>query len=131
MMNVRVNNDNKKIRTIRVFNNTVLYSLLSIGILLFVFALMSGAENYGGGLGGIIKNTPNALPWLAFLFFVIIAWKWQLISGIVIFSFGVFGLFYFVLQSSIFYLSVLILFLVICILGLLLILSWYLMRRNT
>lgn len=38
--------------------------LLAITTIVFVFALVSGSESYGGGLIGIIKNSPNAFPWL-------------------------------------------------------------------
>jgi len=47
----------------------------------FVFALLSGAEEYGGGLRGILMNSPNALPWLVLFFIVWIAWKWEKIGG--------------------------------------------------
>jgi hypothetical protein len=41
----------------------------------FVFALVSGAEKYGGGFQGLIKNAPSAMPWLMLLFLVYVAWK--------------------------------------------------------
>ena len=32
---------------------------------------------------GVIKNSPNAAPWLGLLVFVFIAWKWELIGGVI------------------------------------------------
>lgn len=68
--------------------------ILSVfGILTFIFALLSGSENYGGGITGIIKNSPNALPYLALLILVYAGWRWPLIGGICITLLG-FGLLY-------------------------------------
>jgi hypothetical protein len=77
-----------------VFRFMARYPLLILGILVFLFALVSGSEGFGGGIMGIIKNSPNALPWLALLLFVLVAWKWELIGGIIITLLGV-AMFYF------------------------------------
>ena len=55
--------------------------ILVFAILIFVFALLSGSERYGGGIIGILKNSPNALPWLILLLIVYFAWKWEKIGG--------------------------------------------------
>ncbi len=60
------------------------YSLLTIGIVVFIFALLSGSEGYGNEIQGIVKNSPNALPWLLLLVFLAIAWKFELTGGILI-----------------------------------------------
>ncbi|SDS18517.1 hypothetical protein SAMN04515667_1600 [Formosa sp. Hel1_31_208] len=49
------------------------YALLLIASLLFAFALLSGSEGYGGGIMGIVKNSPNALPWVVLMFLVFVA----------------------------------------------------------
>ena len=85
--------DNKSKLSIRIKNSSLLI-LAVFGTLAFIFALLSGAETYGGGISGIIKNSPKALPWAALLILIYIGWKWPLIGGICITLFG-FGLLYF------------------------------------
>ena len=63
---------------------TIRILLLLVAAFWFVFALLSGAESYGGGLRGILMNSPNALPWLLLFALVYIVWKWELIGGILI-----------------------------------------------
>jgi len=46
-----LNTNTKKI-TANLLRNIARYSLLVIGILVFVFALLSGSGDYGGGIGG-------------------------------------------------------------------------------
>ena len=38
--------------------------LLFITSVIYIFALISGSENLGGGFIGILKNLPNTLPWI-------------------------------------------------------------------
>lgn len=52
----------------------------------FVFALLSGAEKLGGGIMGVINNSPNAIPFLLLWGIVFIAWKWELVGGILLMS---------------------------------------------
>lgn len=61
----------------------------------FVFALLSGAEEYGGGLRGIIMNSPNSLPWLILFLFILLANKKPLIGGITISLLAIISLFMF------------------------------------
>jgi len=68
---------------------------LVYGILIFVFALFSGAEAGGNSFEAIIKNSPNALPWLFYLLIVLFAWKRELLGGILLVAFGIFFLFFF------------------------------------
>ena len=71
-------NKNKLAKYLRYIARTI---LLIVSIFWFVFALLSGAEEYGGGLKGIITNSPNALPWLLLFLLVRIAWTKELIGG--------------------------------------------------
>jgi len=100
--------------------------LLPVAIFWFIFALLSGAEAYGGGLWGVIQNSPNALPWLLLFVLVYIAWKQELIGGILITGMGVFTIYFF--QS---YRDIVVFFgvsVALIVLGLMLIGSWYLHR---
>ena len=61
----------------------------------FIFALLSGAEQYGGGVTGVIKNAPNALPWLLLFVFVYIVWKYEQIGGGLLIIAGIFSVYFF------------------------------------
>jgi len=117
-----------RIKTANILRNTARYSLLVIGVLVFVFALLSGAENKGGGVMGIIKNSPNALPWVLLLVLVYVAWKWELTGGIIITALGLFLFYFFNFAGNNFFLFTFILTLLIILLGSFFILSWYLRK---
>lgn len=69
--------------------------LLILTLFWGTFALLSGANEYGGGIIGIIKNSPNALPWLVLLGINYIAWKWEIAGGAIILLTGIFLSFFF------------------------------------
>ena len=120
----------QKIKTANILRNIARYVLLTLGILVFLFALVSGSEQYGGGLQGILKNSPNALPWVILLAAVYIAWKRELAGGIIITLAGVGMLILFILKANNFYWPVLLLVLLIMVLGVFFILSWRLRREE-
>lgn len=95
----------------------------------FTFALLSGAEQAGGGMAGIIRNAPNALPWVALIVLNVIAWRWELAGGGVIILLGVVSIFAFnVLRGNFavfYYIS-----LPLIALGVLFIASWTLRRKR-
>ena len=80
---------NKTIIILRNLARAVLIILAAAG---FIFALLSGAES---GLSGVIKNSPNALPWLLLFVLVWVAWKWELIGGVILLLLGIFSFFFF------------------------------------
>ncbi len=91
--------------------------MLTIGILLFVFALFLGAEEYGGGLQGIIMNSPHAIPWVALLVIVFIAWKWELVGGILMIILGIFAYWFVSFRGNDFNVALFIIFLLIILMG--------------
>ena len=105
---------------LRYFARTV---LLILGILLFIFSLLSGTERLGGGTIKIIYNFPNALPWLILLIFIFIAFKWEIIGGLLILSMGVFTVFFFNTSDNLFVLWVISIPLIL--IGALLVIAWY------
>ena len=115
------------LRTANLFRNIARYSLLTIGLLVFFAALVFGAE---GGIKGIIKNSPNALPWLVLLLAILMAWKWELLGGIIVTILGVGLLYFFNFSGPNFWWSTFLLTLSIPLLSTFFILSWYL-RRGT
>jgi len=120
-------NTKSKLKIAKYLRNIARYFLLVIGLLVFTFALLSGSEGYGGGIMGIIKNSPNALPWLIFLIFVFIAWKWELVGGIIITIFGIAALIFFNSGPNFFWAPNIIVFLFI-LFGSFFLLSWYLRK---
>jgi len=117
-----------RLRLAVLFRRIARYSLLIIGVLVFIFALLSGSEDYGGGINGIIKNSPNAIPWLILLMFLYLAWKWELVGGIIITVFGAFLFYYFNFSGSNFFVSTFIMTLLLPVLGAFFLLSWYLRK---
>jgi hypothetical protein len=79
-------------RIIHILRHTARVFLILIALFFFVFALLSGAEEYGSGMWGIVQNSPNALPWLLLLILAGATWKWEKASGIIIILFGLFTL---------------------------------------
>ncbi len=79
----------KKTKTAKAIRSIAFFLLLIAGLLVFVFALLSGSETYGGGLTGIIKNSPNALPWALLLLFTLVARKKPIIGSTLVVAFGV------------------------------------------
>ena len=120
----------KQIKTANWFRNIARYSILSIGMLVFIFALLSGAEEYGGGLHGIIKNSPNVLPWVVLLVIVLIAWKWELVGGILIILLGIFAYWFISFRGNSFNVAPFIIFLLIILMGEFFLISWYLRRKK-
>jgi len=109
------------------FRNIARFTGLIFGVLIFLFALISGSEAYGGGIDGLIKNSPNALPWAIFLLLIAIAWKWELLGGIFVIATGVYLLFFFKI-FSVFNLAPFIIILLVLAIGVFFILSFSLRR---
>lgn len=117
-----------KLKTANILRNIARYTLLVVGVLVFLFALASGSEVYGGGLMGIIKNSPNALPWAILLVLVWVSWKWELVGGIIITLFGLAALYFFNFRGGNIDVIVLVMTLLIVVFGIFFILSWYLRK---
>ncbi|MBT8221265.1 MAG: hypothetical protein KJP00_15665 [Bacteroidia bacterium] len=113
-----------------VLRNIARIGSIVIGILVFVFALLSGSEAYGGGLQGIIKNSPNALPWAFFLIVAFAARKWELPAGIIITLFGLGATYFFNFSGPNFFWITFVLTMTITILGLLFIIAWRLNKNK-
>jgi hypothetical protein len=93
----------------------------------FVFALLSGSEEYGGGLKGIIRNSPNSLPWFLFFALIYLAWKKELIGGVLISTLGIITILAFHTYKNIITFSIISLPLIIT--GILLIISYFLKKK--
>ena len=102
---------------------TSLISISIISILVFGFALVSGAENYGGGFTGILKNSPNALPWMALIVLAIVSWRNALLGGILTTLFGIVVVYFFNFSGPNFFLSTFIITSSIVLIGIMLLAS--------
>ena len=101
--------------------------LLMVASFWFVFALLSGAEQYGGGLLGILKNSPNALPWLLLFVLVYLVFKKELWGGILILLMGFCTVFAFdTFEEPI---AFLLISLPLILLGSFFVISWYFFSR--
>jgi hypothetical protein len=75
--------------------NFTRWFLLIFSVLLFIFALLSGMDSFGGGLRGIISNTPNAIPWLILLVLNWVVWKSEVVGSILLVLFAIAAGFFF------------------------------------
>lgn len=55
-----------------------------------IFALMSGAEEFGGGLRGLVRNAPNALPWAIALGLLALADRFPMTGGLTFMALAVY-----------------------------------------
>ena len=119
---------NKDIKAVNFLRQTSISTLVVLSSFWFIFALLSGAEEYGGGFSGVLKNSPNALPWLILFVITYIAWKRELIGGIGIIIAALFSVYFFETYRS------LVVFLGISFplftIGSFLILSWHLSKNK-
>lgn len=119
---------NKK-QSIVILRNSARYILLTFCLLVFFFALFSGAGE-SEGFRGIIKNSPNALPWAILLAFVFVAWKWELVGGILITLFGFGALYFFGFSGDKIFAAALIISFIPIVLGALFILVFALQHKS-
>ena len=119
---------NYKLKYAGILRNIARYSLLVITLLVIIFALLSGSEEYGGGITGIIKNSPNAIPWFILLILVYVAWRWELTGGIIIVLSGIGMTYFFNFAGTNFFLVTFILTSAVTILGSFFVFSWYLRK---
>ncbi|MBN2457906.1 hypothetical protein JXB31_02120 [Candidatus Woesearchaeota archaeon] len=118
----------KRKKTARCLRYTARAILLIVAIFWFVFALLSGSERFGGGIRGIVMNSPNALPWLILFAFTYVAWRWELVGGSLIALIGFITIFMFDAFEEPFVLIAISLPLIM--LGGSFITSWYLTRKK-
>ena len=69
--------------------------LVTLALFWFGFAVLSGAEQDGQGIGALLRNLPNALPWLGLFAIVYVAFRWEGVGGaILILAGGVAAVFF-------------------------------------
>jgi hypothetical protein len=116
------------IRLVKYLQSTAKIILFVVAVFWFVFALISGSAEYGGGVKGIVRNSPNALPWLLLLFIVYVAWRRELFGGTLVTVMGLCTIFWFDTFESPFIFFVLSIPLIL--LGGFLITSWFVVKKK-
>ncbi|WP_299336408.1 hypothetical protein [uncultured Psychroserpens sp.] len=117
-------------KTTNLLRYTARYSLLLIAGVLLAFSLLSGSLDYGGNLMAIFKNSPNALPWFVLIMLIFIAWKREMLGGILIVIYGIGLVYFFNFSGPNFWWSTFVLTALIPVLGSLFVLSWYIRKHN-
>lgn len=69
--------------------------LCALTVFWAIFALLSGAEEAGGGLYGLIRNAPNAAPWIALIAVLVISYLFPVVGGVVFVTAGLLSLGFF------------------------------------
>ena len=115
----------RQLKTIKNIKTLAWFILLFLGILVFVFALFSGSEDVG-----ILKNSPNALPWAALLLITLYAWKKPVTGGIILFLLGLGMVYFFNFSGKNFFLTTFVMTSSIPLLGLILFLCGYYITKR-
>ncbi|WP_393930396.1 hypothetical protein [Yoonia sp. R2-816] len=103
--------------------------LVVFALFWFVFALLSGAGQQDQGISVMLRNLPNAMPWLALFIVIYISFRWELAGGLLVVAAGFFSMAFFnALTSPVVLLAV---SLPMVVLGSGLILCWFSDRRQT
>lgn len=87
-----LDNRETRIRTLRYAVRIILFIVTTFW---FIFALLSGAEQYGGGFKGVVMNSPNTLPWLVLYAINILVWKFERLGGAILIACALFMTFAF------------------------------------
>jgi hypothetical protein len=116
------------IKLANILRYSARYSLLFLGIVVFIFALISGVDDSQGMFIGIIKNFPNSLPWLGLLATVFLAWKNEFAGGTLISVLGIIMIYFFNSGPN-FFLATFILTVLVTLFGIFFLLSWLIRRR--
>jgi hypothetical protein len=120
--------DTKRMRIAYFFRLIGRYGLLLLLLPTILFSLVSGAEGFGGGWLGVLKNSLNAIPWIALCFILWIAWKSEFVGGLLITLFGLILVWFMNVRVAHFYWFTFVLTSIIPLLGICFLVSHYLRR---
>jgi len=119
-----------EIRLAAILRNTARYFLLLIWTIVGLYLVL---ENYNGSISDIIDvfaQSPFTLLWFILLGLILIAWIWKFFGGTTIILFGIAMFYYFNFRAINFLSTESILAIVIIFLGLLILLSWYILLER-
>ncbi len=118
-----------QLKWIKWTRNAARILLLIISVVLLVFSLISGMEAYGNGLSALVKNSPNALPWVILFIVSLIAYKRHVFGGFLTLIIGLWMLYFFNFRGGNFFMTTFIVTLLIPFLGFVLITTGYLLKK--
>lgn len=102
----------KQIKTIKRIKSFTGVGLLILGALVFVFALLSGSEDVG-----LLRNSPNSIPWLLLIVLTVYSFKKPVFGGLLIILYGLALVYFFNFRGANFFLTTFILTMIIPLLG--------------
>ena len=85
----------KIVEVLKISKNAAQLILLIVSLFWFIFSILSGSEELGGGIQGLLRNVMNGIPWLFLLGFNYLAYRWNLAGGIILFVFALISFFLF------------------------------------
>ncbi len=68
-------------------------ALVVVTLFWIIFGIATGFQNEGG-ISSIFDNYMNILPWVAIIVLWFVAWRWEIIGGLLIIAFSVYMAFY-------------------------------------
>ncbi|MEM7187074.1 MAG: hypothetical protein AAF466_10480 [Bacteroidota bacterium] len=87
-------------------------ALFILGMLVFVFSLISGSEEVG-----LLQNSFNGIPWLALLILIFIAFRRPVLGGLLVVLYGLGLVYFFNFRGVNFFLTTFIITMIIPLLG--------------
>lgn len=78
----------------RTIKHIAIYGLIIVLVPLLLFSLVSGTEGYDNGIYGLIKNSPNAIPWIILIGLLFLSRSRAKLAGFFITAIGI-GVVYF------------------------------------
>ena len=64
-------------------------ALVVVTLFWIIFALLKGSQSEGG-ITSILENYTEILPWLAIIILWFVAWRWEILGGLLIIIFSIY-----------------------------------------
>lgn len=62
--------------------------LIAYALFFGIFAVFSGSDALSGGISAVIQNSPNAVPWIILFVVVLLLWKYEAATGVIVIIMG-------------------------------------------
>jgi hypothetical protein len=118
---------NFEIQLASIIRSAAKYFLLLIWSIVVLYLLIENYQDERSRFDSFILQSPYTLIWLILLGLILIAWKWDLFGGVTIVLFGIAMFYYFNFRSIDLFTIESLLAIAIVILGLLILLAWYML----
>lgn len=118
---------NFEIQLASIIRSAAKYFLLLIWSIVVLYLLIENYQDDSSRFDSFILQSPYTLIWLILLGLILIAWKWDFFGGVTIVLFGIAMFYYFNFRSINLFTIESLLAIAIVILGLLILLAWYML----